>query len=300
MRIRAILNARAGTLINADLEAFARTIDERLRAHGNDVQVEMFEPDALDAAMDRALAEDIDVLVVGGGDGTIKAAAAKLVGKRTALGIIPLGTLNRLARDLKIPLDPAEAATVIGEGRPQAIDVADVNGRIFLCSSLLGLPIYVAQERQALRGAGVLDRVKGYLALLKTFMSNRRRFAIEVDDGRQTRRERALSIAVSNNPFAKQPSRMLTRSCIDTGNLALYLSKHKTGGAMSWAIIKRLFGQWNDADPEVEEVCAKRITLRSERPVVRVSNDGEIEELRTPLEYSIKPRALRIMAPVAA
>src|SRR5688572_8348109 len=132
MRIRAIINARAGTLINADHETFARVIGERLRTGGHDVQVDMLEPEELERAVDEAVASDIDVLVITGGDGTIKAAAAKLVGKQIALGIIPLGTLNRLARDLNLPFDPAEAASVIAQGQPRAIDVADVNGHIFL------------------------------------------------------------------------------------------------------------------------------------------------------------------------
>lgn len=300
MRIRAIINARAGTLINADHEEFARVISERLRAGGHEVRLDMLEPDGLEPAMHEALVSDIDVLVVGGGDGTIKAAATKLVGRKIALGIIPLGTLNRLARDLKIPFDPAEAASVIAEGRPRAIDVADVNGRIFLCSSLLGLPLRVAEQRQALRGAGFVERLSGYATLLKNFLANRRRFTVVIDDGVRASRERAMSIAVSNNPFAREPSATLTRACLDSGKLALYLSKHESGGAMSWAILKRMFGKWDDQDPQVEEVCADRIVLRSERPRVRLSNDGEIEEVDTPLNYSIKPRALRIIAPSPA
>jgi diacylglycerol kinase family enzyme len=300
MRIRAIINAQAGTLINTDPAEFARVIDERLSAGGHTVTVDLLEPEGLEAAMDEALGTEIDVLAVGGGDGTIKAAAAKLVGSRIALGIIPLGTLNRLARDLNIPFDPAEAASVIAAGQPRAIDVADVNGRIFLCSSLLGLPLRVAEQRQALRGAGLIERLSGYTALLKNFLANRRRFTVEIDDGRRAKRARAMSIAVSNNPFAREASPTLTRTCLDGGKLALYLSEHPSGGAMSWAIVKRLFGKWDDDDPHVEEVCAEHIVLRSERQHVRVSNDGEIEELSTPLTYSINPRALQIIAPPAA
>ncbi len=299
MRIHAILNIRAGTMLSRDPEQVARAIEKRLVANSNDVRVDLVEPADLDAAMDRALAGDIDALVVGGGDGSILAAAKKLAGKSVLLGIIPLGTLNRLARDLNIPFEPEEAAGVIGEGNAVAIDVADVNGHVFLCNSLLGLPIRVTEQRQALRGASWGERIKGYFSIFQNFLANRRRFAIEIDDGHVARRVRALSIAISNNPLTEGPTMALTRPSISGGKLALYLSKHKTGGAMGWAVLRRMFGR-HARDPEVEEFCADGIVLRSHRPKVKVSNDGEIEELETPLRYSIDPGALHVLAPRAA
>jgi diacylglycerol kinase family enzyme len=298
MRIHAILNAQAGTLLDQDKGEFVRSVGGRLRAGGNEVEVELVEPGDIDAAIDRALAGDIDVLAMGGGDGTIRAAAAKLVGKPVALGIIPLGTLNRLARDLSIPFDAEGAAAVIAEGKRVAIDVADVNGRVFLCNSLLGLPIRVAEQRQALRGSDFSERIHGYMALLRNVLNNRRRFAVEVDDGNVAHSVRALSIAISNNPLADLPGMALTRPRIDGGRLALYLSKHRSGGAMSLAVIQRMLGA-SGRDPEIEELRAKRIVLRSRRARVLVSNDGEIEELNTPLHYAITPRALQIMTPAS-
>ncbi len=299
MRIRATLNAKAGALLDENACEIAQRIEEQLRSAGDDMRLELVEPADIDAAMDRALADEIDVLVVGGGDGTIKAAAAKLVGKPVALGIIPLGTLNRVARDLKIPFEPLEAAKTIVEGEPIATDVADVNGHMFLSTSLLGLPIRVAEQRQALRGASLGQRIKGFFTLLRNFLTNRRRFTIQVDDGHLTRRVRALSIAISNNPLSESANMMLTRACVNSGQLALYLSKHRTGGAMSLTVLQRMLGDWR-SDPDVEEFRAQRIVLSSHRPRVRVSNDGEIEELTTPLRYSIKPRVLQIMVPKSA
>ncbi len=296
MLIHGILNAKAGALVGEDAKQIASAIESCLKSDGNEVHIELAEPAELDAAMQRALTNHIDILAIGGGDGTILAAGKKLTGKSTALGIIPLGTLNRLARDLKIPFDPVEAAATIRDGEPTAIDVAYVNGHMFLCNSLLGLPIRVAEQRRALRGAIFSERLHGYFALFRNFLSNRRRFAVEVDDGKLTRRVRALSIAISNNPLSQSPGVMLTRACLDSGQLALYLSKHRSGGEMSLTIAKRMLGRWDRA-PDVEEFCASEIVLRSHRRKVRVSNDGEIEELETPLRYSISPHALKVIAP---
>lgn len=296
MRIHAILNVKAGALLDTDPKLFADRIEAALHSGDNQVQVDLIEPDEIDTAMERIIASDMEVLVVGGGDGTIKAAASRLVGKSTVLGIIPLGTLNLLARDLGIPFAPEQAAAAIGTGEQRAIDVAEVNGHFFLCASLLGLPIHMAEQRQALRGQSFPQRFRGYLGMAHDFFANRRRFDVEVDDGHFDRRVRALSIAISNNPFAEQPSAIPTRATLDSGQLALYISKHRYGGAMGLAVVQRLMGLWNK-DPEIEEVLADRIVLRSNRSTVRLSNDGEIEKLSTPLHYSIHPKALQVIGP---
>src|SRR4029079_12085799 len=86
----------------------------------------------------RSIAERGDaLLIVGGGDGTISAAASALVGTETSLGILPLGTLNRVSRDLAIPPDLGEAAKVIAAAHERRVDVAEMNGRIFINNSAI-------------------------------------------------------------------------------------------------------------------------------------------------------------------
>src|SRR5207248_6027529 len=88
----------------------------------------------------RALAERGDPLViVGGGDGTVAAAAAALAATETLLGILPLGTLNHFARDLGLPLNINEAVRLIASGPERRVDVAEMNGRIFINNSAIGL-----------------------------------------------------------------------------------------------------------------------------------------------------------------
>jgi diacylglycerol kinase family enzyme len=294
MQIHAIVNGKAGSLIDRDPIEFATVIEKGLSIGEHEVQVELLQPEDIPAAIERAVMRNIDVLAVGGGDGTINAAAAMLADTDTALGIIPLGTINLLARDLEIPFEPEKAAAIIATGEKRAVDVACVNGSPFLCSSLLGIPIQMAERRQSLRGKNFPQRVDGYYRMAKDFLSNRRRFSVEVDDGRMARRVMAMSIAVSNNPLAPAVGAIPKRESVDSGKLALYLSKHKSGAAMGWSIVRRMAGRWED-DPEIEELIADEIILRSNRRRVRLSNDGEIVEMNTPLHYTVKPRALNVM-----
>ncbi len=92
--------------------------------------------------------ENWTVIMAGGGDGTINTVASYLIGTDKILGVLPLGTLNHFAKDLRIPLDLEGAARTAISGRAAAVDVAEVNGRIFLNNSSLGLYPTIVRERE--------------------------------------------------------------------------------------------------------------------------------------------------------
>ena len=103
------------------------------------------------AAEARAVGE---LVVAGGGDGTLSAVAAALVGTDTALGVLPMGTLNHFAKDLGIPLKLEKAVQTLFTGKIARVDVGEVNGRIFLNNSSIGFypRIVQARKREQRRG----------------------------------------------------------------------------------------------------------------------------------------------------
>src|SRR4051794_30612385 len=120
-RVAVVINARSGGLLGR--EQAAEEVAERLEAAGLEAILiaEDAAPD-LDARLDLALATGAEAIIVGGGDGTISAAAQRLAGTATALGILPLGTMNMLAKDLGIPLDLTAAAAALAAGTTRVID----------------------------------------------------------------------------------------------------------------------------------------------------------------------------------
>jgi diacylglycerol kinase family enzyme len=240
------------------------------------------------------------MLVVGGGDGTVRTAARTLVGGRVPLGILPLGTLNRLAHDLAIPFDPATAAAALATGVRTAIDVAEVNGEIFLCNSMLGLPPRFAVHRQALRGKSLAKRIAGYGRVLREFLASRHRITVEVEDDHSSRQVRALSVVVSNNLYGAQPSAKLLRESLSKGELGIYVSLHESGGHMAMALLRAMMGRWK-SDPDLEFGKARRLKIHARhRRRIRVSNDGEVTKLVPPLLYAIRPQALLVVEPAPA
>jgi diacylglycerol kinase family enzyme len=299
MRVHAVINRRAGSALGLDTQHLANEAEAAFREAGHDIAIGLFEPEAMEAALDEAVAAAPDVLVAGGGDGTVRSAASRLLGSGIALGILPLGTVNRLAHDLNIPLEPHAALRSLASSGFREIDVAEVNGEIFLCNSMLGLPSQISEGRQHLRGRPLLDRMKGYFKLLRTILASHRRLELSIDgDTAKSSRVRVLSLAVSNNLYRPQPALIFTRQALDAGTLGVYIAKPRSGLGLLWVLARAALGLWS-GDSRLDSISAKRVTISTHRKSLRLSNDGEVETLKTPLYYQIHPKALTVFAPLA-
>lgn len=296
MRVRAIINQKSGGLIDASASELADTLVGVFAETGQKVDVINIGPDGLGDAIDNAAASEADAVVVAGGDGTVRAAAEALLGSSKSLGVIPLGTFNRLAREIGMPLDPEGAARTLVHAKPTKIDVARVNGTLFLCNSLIGLPPRFSVQRAELRNRPFGDRVTGYWDALSTILRSRRRLELTIDEEGDERKLRVLSLAVSNNPYSEDLGFGLVRPRLDTGQLGLYISKHRSGLEMLWVLLRALVGVWG-GDPALETSTARTIVVGSGRSKLLVSNDGEVDRLTPPLHYEIVPKALSLLMP---
>ena len=298
-RVAVVINSRAGGMLGR--EHAAAEVAAHLSAAGLDAVVIPEDTGAdLLTRLDRAIAAGADAVIVGGGDGTIAAAAQRLAGTQTALGILPCGTMNLMAKDLGIPLALEAAAETLAQGRVRAIDVAEVNGHVFLCNSVIGLPAALGRHRERHRGTG------GMLAWLRIAAAALRGFwrypplRLDIrtaDAPPRTLRLRALAIA--NNAYAEGLGLLFTRDRLDRGELVLYLA-HRFGAW--WAVRKLLgmaLGSWRGG-ADLDERRITHVTIDSRRRVLRVMNDGEGVLLAPPLRYRIRPRALRVIVPPEA
>lgn len=236
------------------------------------------------------------IVVAAGGDGTISAVAAELAGTDKILGVLPIGTLNHFAKDLRIPLDLEAAVRTISDGEIATVDVGEVNGRIFINNSSLGIYPRIVSRREAQQER--LSRGKWLAFLWATIQALRRfpfldlRIAFE---GQQIFRRTAF-LFVGNNEYETAGFNLGSRACVNAGTLGLYLT-HRTGrfGLFRLAF-HALFGRVDQAkDFDVFCVAEARIETRKRRLLVAL--DGEIERMETPLHYRIRPGALRVLVP---
>jgi diacylglycerol kinase family enzyme len=296
MRVVVLMNPSAGA--KARGRPASTEIDRALRDAGAEPTIQLVPPGRLlDAARERAATRP-DALVAAGGDGTIGAVAAALVGHPTPLGILPLGTLNHFAKDLRIPLDLAGAARVIAGGHARAVDVADVNGRAFINNASIGLyPQLVATRDLVQRRFGIGKWGAMFFAGLSVFRRHpnlRVRIAPdgEPDDAPLT----TPFVFVGNNPYEIRLLAAVGRSHLDRGELCLYVV---TGGGRLRLVrlaLAALTGTLDQAR-DFRSMCPRECWIESARRELRVALDGEVTRLTPPLHFRSRPGALRVLAP---
>lgn len=176
------------------------TVRQQLQSLGLELlEQEMPPPDQLSDVIRRYKGE-VDLVIIGGGDGTVNAAIAGLIDTQLPLGLLPLGTANDLARTLEIPIDIAQACQVIAAGNPQQIDVGWVNGQHFFNVASLGLSVEITRQltKEVKKRWGVLaDAVSAFQVLWKSRLF---RAEVRFADG-QVHRIKTIQIAVGNGRF---------------------------------------------------------------------------------------------------
>jgi YegS/Rv2252/BmrU family lipid kinase len=290
-----VLLNRGGGAVAADAE-IADKVAAALAKAGVDAEIELIAGGDC-AVRCRALAERGDPLViVGGGDGTVSAAASALVGTETKLGILPLGTLNHFARDLGIPADLGEAAEVIAEGSERSVDVADMNDRIFINNSAIGLyPLMVVDRDLQRRRLGRSKRLAMLVASLRTLARfNHQRLTLTVND-EQARVDTPL-LFVGNNNYRIDLGAAGQRESVEDGELCVMVMRKKTRTGLIAASIRALFDR-SRPDDLVYLEGVERLRVDSHRGQLAVSLDGEVVRAAPPLDYRIRKKALRLIAP---
>lgn len=293
-RITVLLN-RDGGAVRADPKVGDK-VAEALRAAGLDADVEPIAGDDCAIRCRTIAARGDKLLVVGGGDGTISAAASALIGRKIVLGILPLGTLNHFARDLRIPDDLREAAKLIATGKPRQVDVGEMNERIFINNSAIGLyPLMVLDRDLQRRKLGRSKRLAMIVASLRTLARfGHQRLTLTLND-EEARLDTPL-LFVGNNDYRLDLGAPGRRESVEDGVLSVFVMRKKTRRGFIAASIRALFNR-ERPDDMVRLEHVERLRVASHRSALAVSLDGEVVRAEPPLDYKIRKKALRVIAP---
>lgn len=288
-RVGLVLNARAGgrgrPTIDVVREAFADTATEIAAVAGPDIR----------AAAERLLQSGCDVLVAGGGDGTVSTVARTAMGAGVPLGVLPLGTLNHFARDLGIPQRLDEAAAVVTGGVTRAVDAAEAGGLLFLNNASLGVYPRLIQLRERLRAHGT----GRWLAALWATLAVLRRHPfldLTLNTGSEEVRTRTPFVLIANNPYRMSGLQPHSRERLDGGELAVYTYQaHRRLGLLRLGLSVVLLGIDRVRELDVRMTRAVGVSTRRRDP--RFALDGELTSLQPPVSARILPRALTVFVP---
>ena len=298
MKALLILNDAAGS-VNGDKDAVtADAVLEAFAKAGITVEPRVAPPKRLCETLQAAVDERPDALFVGGGDGTVSAAAGCLVGTEVALGVLPLGTFNHFARDLGLPLPWHEALAALATAQPRSVDVGEVNGRIFINNCSLGSYPDAVRERDALRRTR--GAAKGFAMLLATIKVFRRlrRMRLRIETPGETLALRTPFMFVGNNAYSGHVFDHSLRPRLDDGRLWLYTTRAR-GRLSLLRLAWQSFIHRIDAADALESHSVTEATITSEiGRSIPIAADGELLDVQAPLRFRSRPKALRVLAPL--
>jgi YegS/Rv2252/BmrU family lipid kinase len=294
-RVPVLIN-RGGGAASAEPDIGAK-VAAALQGAGMEAEVELIGGGECSVRCQAIAERGEQLLIVGGGDGTISAAASALVGTETRLGILPLGTLNHFARDLGIPTDLNEAARLIAASSDRRVDVAEMNERIFINNSAIGLyPLMVVDRDLQRRRLGRSKRLAMIVASLRTLARfNHQRLTLTVNEERTGRVDTPL-LFVGNNDYRIDLGAPGQRESLEDGELCVMVLRKKTRRGLIGASIRALFNR-SRPDDMVRIDGVERLRVSSQRSQLAVSLDGEVVRAEVPLDYKIRKKALRVIAP---
>jgi len=291
VKVAILFNAKAGALAETKCEERAQEILAACRAANVDATAHLCEAAQM-TAMARQLARDTDVdaVVAAGGDGTVSAVAAGLVGTEVALGVIPLGTLNHFSKVLGIR-DVDGAIAAIAAGTLKRVDVGDVNGRVFINNSSIGLYPEMVARRDRARRRGRSKWIAMARAALRTLL----RFPllhVAIALAGSVFSTRTPFVMIGNNAYELGMRDLGTRPHLDCGKLSVYTLRSTSRWHMFVAMVRALFRR---RDPELEARSVERADIIANRRSLKVALDGEVVRIAPPLKYKSRPGALVVL-----
>jgi diacylglycerol kinase family enzyme len=293
VKVEVIVNASSGTGENSALEKRLNHLFGRdgvvahvaLAQSGNEIV----------ALAKRAALSDADIVVAGGGDGTVNSVTSQLLNTKKTLGVLPLGTMNHFAKDLHIPVELEAAVETIIEGHVAKVDVGEVNGHIFVNNSSLGLYPSIVREREKQQRLGS-GKWPAYVWAAVAVLRRYPFLDIRLDVDGKALSSRTPFVFIGNNEYEMETLNIGGRSCLDAGELSLYATNRTGRLGLIRLALRALFGGLRQ-EKDFLAMCTKEIWIGTKHKRLRVALDGEVTVMAPPLHYRVLPGKLRVLAP---
>jgi diacylglycerol kinase family enzyme len=296
MNFLMVLNKDGGTLRSLDVEEFAIRARRVLEDAGHTVKSRIVTGKGLVSALEEAARDDgADVVMAGGGDGTVSAAAASVMGGEKVLAVLPAGTMNLFARSLGVPLSLDEAVAAFADGHVREVDIATANGKPFVHQFSVGMHPRIVEMRSRLAFSSRLGKIGASLRAALDTIRNPVQLKVSLQMPHAEVIARTAGISISNNlygeghlPYADRP---------DGGVLGVYITSARHRRHLLLLCLTAALGRWRASDQvEIHETGTVMLRIESRRRQ-RCVIDGELQPLGPETEIRVHPRALKVLVP---
>jgi diacylglycerol kinase family enzyme len=288
-----IMNRHSGA---SDKAALTQEIETAFAAHGWKVEFILVRPRELLKSTRRAVAEAPGAIVVAGGDGTINTVASTCVEAKRPLGIVPAGTFNYVARNLEVPTEVSPAVAVIVDGHIRPVDIGEINGHIFLNNAGFGLYATMLERRERDKRRFGRSRLVAFLSGMLCLLCAHPLYSVELVADGQTERHLTTTLFFGCNALQLQHFNVAAADCLRHQKLAVLSLQQRSRWEIVVAAVAALSGRLDEADA-THVFCASTVRVQPRRRALKVVIDGEIVDLRPPLDVTFRPGALLVYAP---
>ena len=300
MQTRILINRGASQLTHYKSEELEKLLQTNCQKYFPNASHAVLLPDQLQEQLQRCQAENVERVIIGGGDGTVNAAAHCLSGTSIQLGVIPLGTFNLFARSLSIPVGLEAGLQALASAQPLAMDIGWINQQMFLNKATIGLHPESIQQRKQLQANlkmrhRLAKRLMAKWAVLKTLFGSRD-LQVTITTSDLEKQIETPFVVIANNRFETCLQNLFYREQLDTGHLfVLYADKIKRWELLVTGL-RILFGRGFRQTPEVHSIDTQEVSICAKRQIA-VAIDGELHHLQSPLHCKILPQALWVLKP---
>lgn len=299
MRAVLIINPTSGLSTLATTEGTSQdheeTILAALRTHNIEPEVMHTTPEDHGAGLAaQAAAEQAEIVIAAGGDGTIHEVASGLIGTQSTLGIIALGTMNNLARSLNIPETIEEACNVIASGEIISIDMGKINEHSFLEVAGIGLEAALFPAAEEVKSPGMLSTLRGIIDGLRILLAYQpTRIRISIDE-RRRRPYHAIQVTICNSRYYGAKFELVPDAVMDDGLLDVVIYKNFSKLEYLRHAIAIVQGK-RPYQPKVIHRRFKSLRITADSPI-EIQADG-LPHGYTPAVVTVLPGALHVCIP---
>lgn len=301
-RVAVAINAKAGAARTADRDRLGAALAAAVAPIGSLVETVFVEPrDWRETLEGYARRDDVDTVIVGGGDGSVSTAGTVFAGTGKAMGVIPLGTFNLFARSLRIPIGLEDAVAALPECRVAAVDVGEMtdgSGRrhTFLHHVSFGFHPRFIETRDAMPYGSRWGKMLASLRVWRRTVRSLRRMSLTVHGDVERERRRYYQAAVTVGSFREGVLDFPHAEDLTKGDLDLVLLPARSQWDFLAAVFLAAIGRWR-SNSRLEVAAVRRLRLVTRRTTAKASVDGEVCRAASPFDFCVRPRALMVFAP---
>jgi diacylglycerol kinase family enzyme len=289
-KLPVIVNAGGGTAARAG-DRLEDQLTEAFGKAGVAIDLMLVPGDEIAKTLAKVLKTNKRV-AIGGGDGTLGSSSMAVVEAGATLGVLPLGTKNHLARQLRVGPELEKAVDAIAKGKTRGIDIGRIGKRGFVNNISIGLYPELVRVRDDTPLPKAIANIPAAWTTLKRLRHHRLRVTI---DG-QAETIRTPMLFVGNNIYSLEPGSLGQRENLEDGKLGVYALAAKSRAGLVGFALAALRGKVNYEEDFAQLTACKTMGVDAHAGSLDVAMDGEPVRIPTPFKIQVMPRALKVFA----